>query len=172
MVTIHTLIPIPVSIRHRDPCCSVPRAAAGAPSTAVDPPESLTAAHGSRDAVALEWDLTVYRLHQAFAECLAGSPDATDGGSRPLAASMFPTGTGLAGVRLAATGHAVNDIQDALRRMAAGNYGTRERCGQPITTVRLQTAPTTPVVFDLPGAGWRVAAARRCRDPARRRHRR
>jgi len=37
----------------------------------------------------------------------------------------------------------VNDIQDALRRMAAGSYGTCERCGQPITTERLQAAPTT-----------------------------
>jgi len=47
----------------------------------------------------------------------------------------------VSGWRLPAT--PVNDIQDALRRMAAGSYGTCERCGQPITTERLQAAPTT-----------------------------
>jgi hypothetical protein len=108
----------------------------------VDPPESLTGAEGSRDAVALVWDLTVHRLHRAFAECLTASPDAS-GASRTPAASTPPTRVGLEGVRLAATRHALNDIQDALRRMAAGNYGTCQRCDQPITTERLQAAPTT-----------------------------
>jgi RNA polymerase-binding transcription factor DksA len=93
--------------------------------------------------MALLWDLTVHRLHQAFAESLAASPDATDGGQRRSAVSMSRARTGLAGVRLAATRHAVNDIQAALGRMAAGSYGTCERCGQQITTERLQAAPTT-----------------------------
>jgi hypothetical protein len=109
----------------------------------MDPPGSLTGAEDSREAVALVWDLTLHRLHQAFAECLAAAPDATHGRPRMPAASMSPTRTGLAGVRLAATRHAVNDIQNALHRMAAGSYGTCERCGQPITTERLQAAPTS-----------------------------
>ena len=129
-MTSHTLIPAPAST-------------SGAPGNLADPPGSPTGAQTSRDAAALVWDLTVHRLHQAFAECLASSPDATSGGSRTPAASTSPARTGLAGVRLAATRHALNDIQDALRRVAAGSYGTCERCGQPISTEGLQTAPTT-----------------------------
>jgi Prokaryotic dksA/traR C4-type zinc finger len=143
MVTSHTLTPMPASTQHRQPGRRSAPAVADAPSTAIDPPESVTGADGSPDAVALVWDLTVHRLHQAFAESLVASPDATQGGQRTPAASMSPAGTGLAGVRLAATRHAVNDVQDALRRMAAGSYGTCEQCGQPITTERLQAAPTT-----------------------------
>jgi hypothetical protein len=137
------LTPMPASTRHRQPGREAAPAVADALSTTVDPPESVTGALGSPDVVALVWDLTVHRLHRAFAESLAASPDATHGGQRPPAASMSPARTGLAGVRLAATRHVVNDIQDALRRMAAGSYGTCEGCGQPITTERLQAAPTT-----------------------------
>jgi hypothetical protein len=134
---------MPASTQRRQPGRQAAPAAADAPNSAVDPPESVTGADASPDAVALVWDLTVHRLHQAFAESLAALPDATHGRQRPPAVSMSPARTGLAGVRLAATRHAVNDIQDALRRMAAGRYGTCQRCGQPITTERLQAAPTT-----------------------------
>jgi DnaK suppressor protein len=149
MVTSRTLTPMPDAAQRREPRRQAAPAAADSPSTAdspspaVDPPESMAGEDGSPDAVALVWDLTVHRLHQAFAECLAAPPDATHGGQTSPGASMSPTRTELAGVRLAATSHAVNDIQDALRRMAAGSYGTCERCGQPITTERLQAAPTT-----------------------------
>jgi RNA polymerase-binding transcription factor DksA len=112
-------------------------------STAIDAPESVTGADNSPDAVALTWDLTVHRLHRAFAECLAASPDATQGRSRPVDAATSPAHTGLAGVRLAATRHALEDIQDALSRMADGSYGTCERCGQPIAPEWLRAAPTT-----------------------------
>ncbi len=56
------------------------------------------------DAVALTWDLTVHRLHHAFAQCIA--PPATevpDGG----------VSQELARIRLAAAGHAVDDIRAA-----------------------------------------------------------
>jgi RNA polymerase-binding transcription factor DksA len=141
LVTSHTLTPTLACTRHRQPG-QQPAPAAATPNTAVDPSESLTGAQDSPDAVALVWDLTMHRLYQAFAEFLAASPDATQGGQTP-AASMSPARTELADVQLAATRHAVNDIQDASRRMAAGSYGTCERCGQPITTERLQAAPTT-----------------------------
>ena len=141
-MTSHTLTPMPAATRHRKPGRQV-TPGADPPSTVVDAPGSVTTANDSPDAMALVWDLTVHRLHQAFADCLATSPDATRGGPGTPAAAVSSARTGLAGVRLAATRHAVNDIQDALRRMAAGSYGTCERCGQPITTERLQAAPTT-----------------------------
>jgi hypothetical protein len=110
----------------------------------------VTEAHGSPDAVALVWDLTVHRLHQAFAESLAAPPNATQGGQRPPAVSISPAGIGLAGVRLAATRHAVNDIQDALRRMAAGSYGTCEQW--PTDHDRTAAGGADhPVVSGLPG---------------------
>jgi hypothetical protein len=137
------LIEAPASSQHRQPGRQSASAVADAPSSAVDPPESVTGVDGSPDAVALAWDLTVHRLHKVFAESLAASPDAAQGGRTPPAASTSPARTGLAGVRLAAARHAVNEIQDALRRMAAGSYGTCERCGQRLTTERLQAAPTT-----------------------------
>src|SRR5437764_4070906 len=133
---------MPAATRHRQSGRQV-TSAADAPSIVVDAPGSVTAADDSPDAMALVWDLTVHRLHQVFADCLATSPDASRGGPGTAAAAVSPVRTGLAGVRLAATRHAVNDIQDALRRMAAGSYGTCERCGQPITTEPLQAAPTT-----------------------------
>jgi hypothetical protein len=96
----------------------------------------------SPDVVALVWDVTVHRLHRPFAECLAARPDPTHDAHMPLA-STSPTGTGLDGVRLAAPRHAVDDIQDALRRMAAGSYGTCQRCTRPIDAHRLRAAPAT-----------------------------
>jgi hypothetical protein len=140
-VTSHTLTPTPAAA-HRKSGLQAALVAIDAPSTAGDAPESVAGADSSPDAVALVWDLTVHRLHQAFAECLATRPDATHGGST-LPAPWTPlSGTGLDGVRLAATRQAVNDIQDALRRMAAGSYGTCLRCGQPIGAHRLRAAPT------------------------------
>ena len=134
-----TLIPMPGATQRPEPRRQAAPGGADSPSTAVDPPESVIGA----DAVALVWDLTVHRLHRAFAECLAALPDPTHGGQPRPAASVSAAGTALADVQLAATRHAVNDIQDALRRMAAGSYGACQRCAEPITAERLQAAPTT-----------------------------
>jgi len=123
---------------------------------------------GSPDVAALVWDLTVHRLHRAFATCPAKRPDGTHGGPIPLSASTSPAETGRDGVRLAATRHAVNDVRDALRRMAAGSYGTCQRCARPIGAQRLQAAPTqiaaSPRLAALCGAGLAATAARR-HDP-------
>lgn len=85
------------------------------------------------DAVALTWDLTVHRLHQAFARCIA-----------PPVAGVLDVGASqeLARIRLAAARHAVDDIRSALRRMASGTYGVCERCGCVIAADRMQAAPT------------------------------
>jgi hypothetical protein len=143
MVTSHKLTLAPAAARHQEPGQRGASATVDSPGTATDTPESVTGTDGSPDAVALVWDLTVHRLHRAFAECLAALPHATHWGHTPPAESMSPAGTGLADVRLAATRHAVDDIQDALRRVAAGVYGTCQRCVQPIAAQRLQAAPTT-----------------------------
>jgi len=147
-MTSHTLTPMPAAGRHRQyGLRSAAAAAAGAPSAAIDPPESVTGAVGGPDEAALVWDLTVHRLYRAFAECVAeyvaASPDAPHGCQTPPEASLSRAGAGLAQVRLAATRHALNDIQDALRELAAGSYGTCQRCGQPITAERLRATPTT-----------------------------
>ena len=76
---------------------------------------------------------------------------------------MSPAGTGLAGVRLAATRHAVNDIQDALRRMAAGSYGICQRCARPITARTAAGGADHPVVSDLPGRPLRLVRMHRLR---------
>jgi RNA polymerase-binding transcription factor len=86
-----------------------------------------------RDAVALTWDLTVHQLHQAFSRCIAApSSDLPD-----VAASQE-----LARIRLAATRHAVDDIQAALGRLAGGTYGRCQQCGRTITAERLRVSPT------------------------------
>jgi hypothetical protein len=113
------------------------------PSDAVDPPASATGTNGRQDAVALVWDLTVHRLYQAFAECLPGPVDGTNGGPTPRPRAMSAAGAAMAGVRLAATRHAVNDIQEALDRMADGSYGVCQQCAQPINAERLHATPTT-----------------------------
>jgi len=89
MVTSRTLTPMPAAAQRREhrrqaaPAAVDSPRTADSPSPAVDPPESMAGEDGSPDAVALVWDLTVHRLHQAFAECLA-APDAIRGGqSRP-----------------------------------------------------------------------------------------
>ena len=120
----HTLIPAPPAAQHRE----LGRAAA------------LAAVDASRDAAALVWDLTMHQLYRAFAECLPRS-DPHGGSPRPRSGST--AGAPMAGVRLAATRHAVNDIQDALRRMADGSYGACQQCARPIAPERLQAAPTT-----------------------------
>jgi RNA polymerase-binding transcription factor len=107
------------------------------------PARSASGADGSSDALTLVWDLTVHRLHRAFAECLAPPPGPTRGGQAPPADSMSDVVKASAGIRLAASYHAVLDIQDALDRMAAGTYGTCQRCAQPIAAERLLAAPTT-----------------------------
>ena len=78
-MTSHMLTPVQAATRHRQPGRQV-APAADAPSIVVDAPGSVAAAGDSPDAVALVWDLTVHRLHRAFAACLANSPDATHGG--------------------------------------------------------------------------------------------
>jgi RNA polymerase-binding transcription factor DksA len=85
------------------------------------------------DAVALTWDLTVHRLHQAFARCIA-----------PPVAGILVAGAAqeLARIRLAAARHAVDEIRAALHRMAAGTYGVCQRCGCMIAADRMQAAPT------------------------------
>jgi hypothetical protein len=141
-VASHAPTPTPAAA-HRQSAGQAAPVATDAPSTASNTPESVTGADSSPDAAALVWDLTVHRLHQAFAECLATRPDTTPGGPT-LPTPWTPlSGTGLDGVRLAATCHAVNDIQDALRRMAAGSYGPCQRCDQPIGAQRLRAAPTS-----------------------------
>ena len=137
------LIPAPTAAQRREPGREAAHAAADAPSGMVDLPESATGADASPDAVALVWDLTVHRLYRAFAEGLSGRLDATDGGPTPRSRSRSAAGAAMAGVRLAATRHAVNDIQDALRRMADRSYGVCEQCARPITSERLRAAPTT-----------------------------
>jgi hypothetical protein len=137
-VTSHTLTPTPAAGQRQESGRQA-FVANDAPSTVNTSPQSMTGAEHSPDVVALLWDLTVHRLHQAFAECLATRPAAIHGG--PTLPAL--AGTGLDGVRLAATRHAVDDIQSALRRMAEGSYGTCLRCTQPIDPQRLRAAPTT-----------------------------
>jgi RNA polymerase-binding transcription factor DksA len=83
--------------------------------------------------MALTWDLTVRQLHQAFSRCMAAP--STDlpyvGASQELART-----------RLAATRHAVDDIQAALSRMACGTYGSCQQCGRIIAADRLRASPT------------------------------
>jgi hypothetical protein len=140
MVTGQTVIPMAVIAQRPHPGPRATLARAASPSRSVDPPESVRGA--GRDADALVWDLTVHRLHRAFAECLAAVPEIAQCG-QPQAALLSPAGGRSADVRLAATRHAVNEIQDALRRMAAGSYGVCQQCAQPITAERLRAAPIT-----------------------------
>jgi hypothetical protein len=112
-----------------------------APTTATHPARSTTGAHVSPDLATLVWDLTVYRLHQAFADGLAAPPATIHAGHAGTATSDDVAG--LADVRLAATRHAVDDIREALVRIAAGSYSTCEGCAQPIAAQRLLAAPTT-----------------------------
>jgi hypothetical protein len=115
-------------------------AAGGWPTPEVDPATFTTL---PEDLAALVWDLTVHRLHRVFAECLKQLSDATRNKQVPRIGPLTPDGPGLAGVRLAAACHAVDDIRNAWHRMAAGTYGTCEKCLQPITTELLKAAPTT-----------------------------
>jgi hypothetical protein len=117
-----------------------PSAWSGQATTPVTPtrPEASQALPGvcaemPPDGVALTWDLTVHRLHQAFARCIA-----------PPVTGVLDAGASqeLARTRLAATRHAVDDIRAALRRMAAGTNGVCERCGCVIAADRMQAAPT------------------------------
>jgi RNA polymerase-binding transcription factor DksA len=144
-VTSHTLTPVPAAGGHRQD--GQRSAAAAAPSAAIGPPDSVTGADDGPDEAALVWDLTMHRLYRAFAECVAesvaASPDAPHGCPTPPEASLARARAGRARVRLAATRHALNDIENALRQMAAGSYGSCQRCGQPITAERLQATPTT-----------------------------
>ena len=141
MVTSHTGTPMPTGTqRGVTPERPVVPAAADAPTTATDPARSMTGTDGNPDLAALSWDLTVHRLHRAFAECLGAAPAATHGGQPPTAPST--SHAGLADVRLAATRHVVDAIEEALDRMAAGSYGTCLRCAQPIVAERLLVAPT------------------------------
>jgi RNA polymerase-binding transcription factor DksA len=110
------------------------------PASAASPTQD-GAGHDDRDAAAMVWDLTVHRLHSAFAQCLAARHDAAHYGPTLSTASMDPTATGLARVQLAATRAAIGDIQVALDRMAAGSYGTCEGCGRPIAAERLREVP-------------------------------
>lgn len=48
----------------------------------------------------------------------------------------------IAGLLRDARSH-LRDIDDALTRLAAGNYGTCESCGQPIVAERLAARPAT-----------------------------
>jgi hypothetical protein len=141
-VTSHTLSSTPAVVQRRESGGQAAAVAADLSSIVGDPRESMTRTGNSPDVVALVWDLTVHRLHRAFAECLATRPDPTHGAQIPTAASTSSAGTGLDGVRLAATRHAVDDIQDALRRMAAGSYGICQRCARPIGEQRLRATPT------------------------------
>jgi hypothetical protein len=122
----HTLIPTPTAAQRREPGRDAAHAAADA----------------GPDTAALVWDLTVHRLYQAFAQCLPGA-DTAHGGPIPRSRSRSAASVAMAGVRLVATRHAVNDIQDALRRMADGSYGLCQQCARPITAERLQAAPAT-----------------------------
>jgi RNA polymerase-binding transcription factor DksA len=94
------------------------------------------------DAVALTRDLTVNRLHQAFARCIA-----------PPVTEVLDAGASqeLARIRLPATRHAVDDIRAALCRMAAGTYGVCQRCGCMIAADRMQAAPTARWCAACPG---------------------
>jgi hypothetical protein len=118
-VTSHTLTPTPAAGRRQESGRQAP-VATDAPSTVGASPGPMTGAERSPDPVALVWDLTVHRLQRAFAECLATRPATHGGPTLPALPAQAST------VRLAATRHAVDDIQSALRRMAAGSYGT---CG-------------------------------------------
>jgi len=40
-----------------------------------------------------------------------------------------------------AEGRAIYDVDEALRRLYSGNYGTCESCGQPIARERLEVVP-------------------------------
>jgi RNA polymerase-binding transcription factor DksA len=42
------------------------------------------------------------------------------------------------------------EIEDALRRLAAGAYGTCERCGGPIAEARLEARPTARTCVTCP----------------------
>jgi hypothetical protein len=106
--------------------------------------------------VALVWDLTVHRLHQAFAESLAAPPDATQGGQRPPAVSISTARIGLAGVRLAATRHAVNDIQDALRRDGGGQLWHLRAVWPTDHDPTAAGGADHPVVSGLPGRQLRL----------------
>jgi hypothetical protein len=117
-----------------------PSAWSGRATTPVTPtrPEGSEALPGifasmPPDAVALTWDLTVHRLHQAFARCIA-----------PPVAGVLVAGVSqeLARIRLAAARHAVDEIRAALHRMAAGTYGVCQRCDCMIAADRMQAAPT------------------------------
>jgi RNA polymerase-binding transcription factor DksA len=116
--------------------------AADSPSVLAEAPGPLPGTAPDPDTVSLVWDLTVHRLYRAFAECLAAVPEMTQRRPSPTA-SMSPAAGSLADVRLAATRHAVNEMRDTLRRMAAGSYGDCARCGRPISAERLGAAPTT-----------------------------
>lgn len=102
--------------------------AQGQPRAAVD---------GGDDLAALSWDLTIHGLYRAFADCLEPLHEpragrAPVGGEPPIA-----------DVRLAATRHALRDIDAALLRVEAGTYGVCDSCGRSIARQRLRAAPTT-----------------------------
>jgi DnaK suppressor protein len=42
----------------------------------------------------------------------------------------------------------LSQIDDAMRRMDAGTYGTCERCGEPIETARLEALPYATLCMD------------------------
>ena len=51
-------------------------------------------------------------------------------------------------------------IDEALRRLAEGNYGSCERCGEPIPMKRLEIQPFTPFCVDCKGEMEREEAQR------------
>ena len=99
----HMLIPTPTAAQRQG---RRRKAAADSLSGAVDRPKSAPGADASPDAVGLVWDLTVHRLYRASAESLSGS-DATHWCPTPPSGSRSAAGATMAGVRLAATRHAV-----------------------------------------------------------------
>jgi RNA polymerase-binding transcription factor DksA len=142
MVTSHA--PVPMAATAQRPQRRGRAAAPDSPSALAKRPGSMLGADPDpdADAIALVWDLTAHRLYRAFAECLAAVPQITQQRQAPTA-SMSPVAESLTDVRLAATRHAVNEMWDTLRRMAAGSYGVCERCDRLISAERLRAAPTT-----------------------------